>query len=59
MIDPIMKVQDEEALKDLLEREKDSEEYQRLIKSPYQISKIKLFHRFGVGDCPCSNCNRD
>ena len=56
--DQIELCKDEEQIKDMLEKEKDLEEYKRLIKSPYHpVTAIKLYHKFGEGDCPCSNCN--
>ena len=57
--DPILHVKDENDLRALLEKEKDTEEYNRLIKSPYASAKVVLYHKFGVGDCNCSMCEGD
>ena len=60
MSDLIELCKSEDEVKDLLEKERDNEEFQKLIKSPYRpLVAIKLYHKFGYGDCPCSNCNFD
>ena len=56
--DPILHVKDENDLRALLEKEKDTEEYNRLIKSPYASAKVVLYHKFGIGDCNCNNCSQ-
>lgn len=53
-----MNVKSAEELKKFNESEKDYQEYNRLIKSPYPMAKVILYHKFGVGDCPCSNCQQ-
>lgn len=57
--DPIMAVRDEEELKDYLEREKDDEEYRRLLKNPSPMARVILFHKYGEGDCPCNVCSSE
>lgn len=55
--DPIMKVKDYQDLVKFNDTEADYEEYNRLIRQVGEVAKIKLAHKFGVGDCPCSLCN--
>lgn len=42
------------------QRQFDHEEVSRLeemVKRGKEVGKVILFHKFGIGDCPCSNCN--
>ncbi len=54
--DPIFAVKNITELKTLVEYEKQCEEVIRLSKSPSEMSKVILAHKYNIGDCHCSNC---
>jgi len=56
MTDKIYKVKDEQELKNLVEYEKECEEVARLSKNPSEMAKVILYHKYGLGECPCNNC---
>lgn len=56
MIDKILQVKNETELNVLLQTEKENEDIKRLMKQGTPMSQVILAHKWGIGDCECSNC---
>ena len=56
MIDKILQVKNETELNVLLQTEQENEDIKRLMKQGTPMSQVILAHKWGIGDCECSNC---